>query len=147
VSSRPWTSSYALVLAAALACVLALPVPPAGASWSVGLAGGSRGTATAGALTAPTGVTGTCGTGGNKSSVIVSWGAAAHATSYVVLQSSTSATTGYTTAATGIGGTTWTSPSLGNGDYWFQVVAVNGNWSSAASMATAQRTIQGNNCA
>jgi hypothetical protein len=98
-------------------------------------------------LVAPTGVTGTCGNGQNKTSVIVTWAAAAHSTGYTVLQSTTSATTGYATVASGVPGLSWTSPAGSSGTtYWYEVVTVAGTWSSGASSATAAHTITGNSC-
>ncbi|MFL5959398.1 MAG: hypothetical protein ACJ75G_03900 [Gaiellaceae bacterium] len=72
----------------------------------------------------------------------VTWNAATNATSYTVWQSTTSATGGYTIAATGITATTWTSGNLATGTYWFEVSSATGsNWTSSNSTATAQRTI------
>lgn len=136
-----------LVVGAVLAALVLGPALPAGAAgWPIPLAGGSAGLATAGTLGTSTGVSGTCGTGSNKGSVIVAWSAVPMAASYTILQSTTSATTGFSTAATGVVGTSWTSPALANGSWWFQVVAVRNNWSGPASAATAQHTISGNNC-
>jgi hypothetical protein len=101
----------------------------------------------AGVLVAPTGVTGTCGNGQNKTSVVVTWTGAAHATSYTIMQSTTSATTGYSTAASGVTGLSWTSPAGSSGTtYWYEVVAVAGSWSSGASSASAAHTIGSNSC-
>jgi hypothetical protein len=128
--------------------VLCVPTPAAGASsWAVAVAGGSAAHAEAGALAPPTGVTGNCGNGQNKTSVVVSWTAAAHAGGYNILQSTISATTGYATVASGVTGLSWTSPAGSSGTtYWYEVVAVTGSWTSGASSATAARTISANSC-
>jgi hypothetical protein len=91
---------------------------------------------------APTGVTAAC-TSDLATTVNVSWTAVAQATSYRVDESTTSATTGYASAATGVTGTSWTSPSLSTGEYWFEVAAEadNGSVSSPDSAASAQITI------
>ena len=60
----------------------------------------------------------------------------------MIWKSTTSATTGFTVAATGVTGSSWTSGSLATGSYWFEVSAVTGaNWTSANSSGTAKRTI------
>jgi hypothetical protein len=89
---------------------------------------------------APTGVTATC-TSSLATTVDVSWTAVPQASTYTVDESTTSATTGYTAAATGVTGTSWTSPSLTTGDYWFEVNADKGSVSSPNSAASAQITI------
>jgi hypothetical protein len=72
----------------------------------------------------------------------VSWNPVAKATSYTIWKSTSSATSGYAVAATGVTGSAWTSGSLATGTYWFEVSAVTGtNWNSANSSGTAQRTI------
>jgi hypothetical protein len=74
--------------------------------------------------------------------VEVTWTAVARATSYTIYQSSVSATSGYSAAATGVTATSWTSPSLAIGNYSYEVTAYIGtNWISTQSSATAQRTI------
>ena len=140
-------SRRAGALTVLLVALLLAPAASAEASsWTLALAGGSAGQSAAGTLGTPGGVTGTCGTGANKTSVIVSWTTVPRAASYRILQSSTSATSGFATVATGVTGTSWTSASLTTGSYWFKVVAVLGNWSGPESAATAQRTISGNSC-
>ena len=89
---------------------------------------------------APTGVTATC-TSSLATTVNVTWTAVTSATSYTVDESTTSATTGYAAAATGVSGTSWTSPSLTTGEYWFEVAADKGSVSSPDSAASAQITI------
>ena len=89
---------------------------------------------------APTGVTASC-TSSLATTVDVSWTAVPQATTYTVDESTTSATTGYAAAATGVVGTSWTSPSLTTGEYWFEVAADTGSVSSPDSAASAQITI------
>ena len=72
----------------------------------------------------------------------MSWNPVTAATSYTIWQSTTSATTGYAVAATGVSGLTWTSGNLTTGTYWFEVSSSIGlKWTSPNSTATAQRTI------
>ena len=121
----------------------------AGAStWSPTIAAASHGQGQGGALPGtPTGVSATC-VAANQQKITLSWTASAHATSYTVYDSTTSATGTYTALATGIATTSWTSGTLTAGNYWFKIVAQAGtNWASAKSTATAQRTIATGTCA
>ena len=129
----------ALVLAAGLFLAAGNAL---GGSWSIGLAANSAGEGTAGSAPAtPTGVTSAC-TSAIATTVKVTWNAVANATSYTIWKSTTSATSGYSVAASGVTGMSWTSGSLATGSYWFEVSAFTGaNWTSANSAATAQRTI------
>ncbi len=78
---------------------------------------------------------------------MISWSTVTHASNYTVDQSTTSATTGYTAAATGVTGSSWTSGTLSATTYWFEVVALAGtNWVSPNSSATASRTISSTSC-
>ena len=123
-------------------CVVTAGPADAATNWIVGLAAGSGGQAGSDVLSAPTGVTATCGAG--TRTVDVSWSAVTHAASYTVQQSTTSATAGFSNVATGVTATTWTTGTLPNGSsYWYRVVAVVGNWSSTVSAAAGPRTIQG----
>jgi hypothetical protein len=64
-----------------------------------------------------------------------------------VYQSITSATSGYSAVAT-VATTSWTSASLANNNYWYEVTATIGtNWTSTTSAATARRTITTGHCA
>lgn len=129
-----------------VALVVGQPSEAGAAGWPVSLAGGSAGHSTAGTLPAPTGVTATCSTGSSKS-VIVGWSAVTRATSYTVLESTTSSTGTFTAVATGVTGTSWTSPTLANNtSHWYKVQVVTRNWSGPQSAATTQRTISGNSC-
>jgi hypothetical protein len=129
----------ARVLAVGLFLVVA---NAAGASWGIGLAASSAAEAAAGTAPAiPGGVTAAC-TAPTGSTVTVTWSAVPRATSYTIWMSMTSATSGYSVAATGVTGTSWTSGSLATGNYWFEVSSATGtNWASGRSAASAQRTI------
>ena len=118
-----------------------------GSNWAVALASSSRGEASSQAApVAPTGVSATC-TSPVQTTIKVTWTAVAHATNYTVLRSTTSATSGYSTVAT-VTTTSWTSGSLSNGSYWFEVIAnIGTNWKSVASTATTKRTIGTGTCA
>lgn len=90
----------------------------------------------------PTGVTSACASALLSSDITVTWAAASHATSYTVLQSTTSATSGFTSVATGVTSTSWTSGSLALGTYYYEVAADAGaNWASPASSSTAGITV------
>lgn len=123
------------------ACGL-LSSPALASSWTTGLATGSSGEAAAGPPpTAPTGVSSSC-VSPLQANVTVSWAAVTHASSYTVYDSTTSQSTGYSVIAAGVTSTSWTSGTLANGTYWFEVVAVVGNnWTSPNSLPTASRTI------
>jgi hypothetical protein len=126
-----------------LALVLSLAAATAAyASWGVALTANSTAEASAGSAPAiPSGAASACASLFGTA-VKVTWNPAANATSYTVWQSTTSATSGFTIAATGINSTTWTSNSLATGSYWFEVSSSTGsNWTSANSSATAKRTI------
>lgn len=118
------------------------------ASWAIGLKSGSNAQASAGAAPAtPSGVMSAC-TSPTKSTVKVSWSTVANATSYTIWKSTTSATSGYSVAASGVTGSSWTSGNLSSGSYWFEVSAVIGtSWTSANSSATVKRTITLTTCA
>lgn len=78
---------------------------------------------------APTGLTATAGDG----SVALSWTASSGASSYTVLESTSSGGT-YSSVASGITGTTYTVTGLTNGTtYYFEVEAVNGSGTSSPS--------------
>ena len=111
-------------------------------NWAVLLASGSTAQSQSLTLSAPTSVAAAC-TASNQKTIIVSWAAVAHAASYTVFQSTTSALTGYSQVATGVATTSWTSASLATGkQYWYEVtVTVGTNWISVKSAATGSTTI------
>lgn len=133
------------IVLATVVCWSLLAASALAVGWTVGLGPGSSGQAQSVSLpTAPQSVTATCGA---ATTVTVSWNAVAGATGYTVYVSTTSASSGYTTAATGVTGTSWTSAALTAGNRWFEVAAtVGGNWVGANSNATPRRTISGNTC-
>lgn len=105
----------------------------------------ATGQAHAGTLAAPAGATATCVPA--TTTITVTWTAATHATTYTILESTTSATAGFGPVATGVTGSSRTSPPLADGSYWFQITAVDYNWSSPApSPATTQRSISTGSC-
>jgi hypothetical protein len=114
----------------------------AASTWAIAIGAASRAEAQAqGAPATPTGVTATC-TSSIQTTVNISWSAVIHATTYTVYVSTTSSTTGFSSLATGIVGTSWTSAPLATGNYWFEAAAYEGSqWASANSSATVQRTI------
>lgn len=131
-------------VASFLACSIFLwsfPAIGAASTWTGALAPGSNGESQAStAPAAPTGVAATCVLLQPK--VTVGWNPVALATGYTVEESTTSSSSGYTTAATGVATTSWTSGALAAGTYWFEVIANTGiSWASPSSAPTGQRTI------
>jgi hypothetical protein len=122
--------------------VLTVAAPAAASNWSDPVAAGSSTQAQAASLpAAPSGVSPAC-TSSTASKISVSWSAVAHATSYTVYDSTTSATTGYRLVASGVTGTSWTSGALNSGNYWFELtVSIGTNWTSAKSTASGESTV------
>jgi len=86
----------------------------------------------------------------NQKIVKVTWGAVTHAATYTAYQSTTASSGPYTPVATGLATTTWTSGTLANGTYWYEVAAYVGTkWVSSDSAASVKRTISATspNCA
>ena len=116
-------------------------------NWDIGLGSPSGGqTPAEGAPSAPDGVTAMCASPtGNTAEV--GWNAVSQATTSTIFYSTTSSTSGFAPAATGVVGTSWTSSGLASGDYWFEVaVSVGTYWTSPDSSATAQLTITATDC-
>ncbi len=132
----------ASVLAAIVSVVLMAATPASSSTWTVGLKTGSAGEAVAQpAPVAPSGASASCYST-TQQKITVTWTAVTHATSYTILDSTTSAAGTYTATATGQTGTTWTSATLGSANYWFKVEAyVGSNWVSTTSTATGETTI------
>ena len=136
-----------LVLTVALTLGLLGQVQPAGGAgtrWSVTLKAGSGGEAAS--LTAappPSGVTAVC-VSTTGYTIKVSWTAPAHASTYNVLVSTTSNSSGFGAAPSGTGlkTTTFTSATLGAGNDWYEVAAVDGSsWTSSDVVAGSETTI------
>jgi hypothetical protein len=91
----------------------------------------------------PTAVAAACvSTTGYK--IKLTWTAPAHASTYNVLVSTTSATSGFGAAPSGSGLTTtsFTSANLATGNYWYEVAAIDGtNWTSSDAPANLETTI------
>jgi len=95
---------------------------------------------------APTGATAAC-TSSSAKTVKVSWTTVTRATSYTVYDTATSATGTYSSVATGVTSTSWTSGTLSAANYWFEVTAYTGtNWIGAKSTSTAESTISSSGC-
>ena len=144
LAPRPLASLSAVVVAVAL---FATCLPASGSNWVLSLAAGSKGEAqTTAAPAAPTGVSDVCVSPSLKQ-VTVSWNAVTNATTYTVLKSTTVSTGSYSSTATGVTTTSWTSGSLANGNDWFKVEAYVGtHWVSAQSTATGETTISTSGC-
>jgi|SRR5580658_8612729 hypothetical protein len=122
----------------------------AASPWSVGLGTGSYGLARSGPVpaSAPAGPASACTSLIAGTTVNVTWSAVTAPSngnpvlSYTVYESNTTVGGTYFIAQTGVTTTSWTSPSLVVGHYWFEVSAVYGNnWVGPASAATSERTI------
>jgi cellulose 1,4-beta-cellobiosidase len=116
-------------------------------NWVPTLHASSAGQAQArGVPAAPTGATAAC-TSSSAKTVKVSWTAVTRATSYTMYDTTTSASGTYTSAATGVTTTSWTSGTLSAANYWFEVAAYAGtNWIGTKSTATAESTISSSGC-
>lgn len=127
---------------AVLVAVLQLPDIAVASGWTTQVGSGSSGLSRARSLPSPPStVTAACAAPTVARTVTVTWTAVPNAASYTVYQSKTSATAGYSTAATGIVGTSWTSGNLTAATYWFKVSALVGTkWVSANSSASNQAT-------
>ncbi len=145
MKGRPRT----LLVAAPIALVGLLLASSTGVAWSatnwtVTLHAASSGEGHSQTVpSAPTGVTAACTNPSFSKTITVSWTAVTHATTYTVYDSTTSATGTYSSIATGVTTTSWTSGTLTSGtNYWFEVtVSVGSNWTSAKSSATGESTI------
>jgi len=110
------------------------------ANWTVHAAAGSHGQAQSQVLTQPA-PSAACQSSGTKV-IVVSWTSASH-TTYTVYQSTTTVGGTYSQVATGLTAGSWTSASLGNGNYWYKVSGAMGtNWLTGQSAATGETTIQ-----
>jgi cellulose 1,4-beta-cellobiosidase len=132
------------VPALALVCALTFGGVASGTSgWIVVLQTSSAGEGHAQALpSAPASVAASCSSPTTSQTIKVTWGSVTHATTYTVYDSTTSATGGFSSVATGVTTTSWTSETLSTGNYWFKVGAsVGTHWSSAKSAASSESTI------
>lgn len=136
-----WLATGAVALVCSVVLLVAVPSVSDASTWSVLLASNSSAEAQSGSPpSAPTGVSASCPTLGTA--VTVAWSSVVNATNYAVEQSTTSSSSGYSTVASGLTGTSWTSGSLSSGSYWFEVVAsIGANWASTPSAPSAQITI------
>lgn len=114
-------------------------------TWIVGTAHNATGLAKSVDLQPPGTVTAACTSPLTDRTITVTWSEVSHATSYVVYESTTSATAGFSAVATDVTATTWTTATLKKATYWYAVAAVVGSsaWLSPMSSATAPRTIGG----
>ena len=139
---RNWVAAIAFAVAASI-----VGIPHANATgWTVRTASGSAAIAQSLTPNPPSTVTATCTEAIAARVITVSWSSVEHATSYVVYQSTTSATSGYSVAATDVTTTSWLTATLKKGTYWYAVAAVVGSssWISAMSAPTEARTIDAN---
>jgi len=94
----------------------------------------------------PTSVAAACSSSTAKT-IKVTWGSVTKATSYTIYDATKSASGTYTSLATGITTTTWTSGTLSAGNDWYEVAALVGsNWVGFKSAATTESTISSSGC-
>jgi hypothetical protein len=127
--------------------VLFMPGVATASNWANPLNQGSHGEGHTQALpAAPSGVSAAC-TSLTGKTIKVTWNAVTHASGYSIYQSTVSASSGYGLVASGITGTSWTSGTLSNATYWFEVAAKIGtNWASPNSTATGSHIIATAGC-
>ena len=134
-------AAVALVFSASLG-----PRRASATSWTTTVVAPNNGEARARALpSAPSNPAAACVSSGTKT-IRVTWTTVAGATTYLVYQATSSVGGTYTVTSGGAyAGTTWTSASLANGNYWYEVAALVGtNWIGTRSAATGETTIQAN---
>ena len=131
-----------IAIVATAVIAVATAAPALASSWTEGLVSGSSAEANSSPLPAsPVGVNAACGSA-TSSNVIVSWNAVGVATSYRVLESTTSAAGPYKIVAIAVAGTSWTGSKLASGNYWFEVSALVGaNWVGAPSAPSVETTV------
>jgi len=139
---RNWVAAIAFVVAASI-----VGIPHANATgWTVRTASDSAAIAQSLTPNTPSTVTATCTEAIAARVITVSWSSVEHATSYVVYQSTTSATSGYSVVASDVTTTSWLTATLKKGTYWYAVASVVGSssWISSMSAPTQARTIDAN---
>ncbi|MGO9581428.1 MAG: hypothetical protein ACLP36_01325 [Acidimicrobiales bacterium] len=143
MAPRPLAPLSAAVLVTAM---LLSAVPASASSWTVALRAASAGEAqTQAAPAAPTGVSDAC-VSSSVREVIVTWNAVTDASSYSIFKSTTTSAGSYSSTATGVTGTSWTSGTLAAGNVYFKVEAYVGTkWVSAESAATGETTLSTSN--
>jgi hypothetical protein len=111
--------------------------------WAIGIAASSKGISrTTTAPATPTAVAAAC-TSATVKTIKITFTGVTHATSYTLFDATTSATGTYSSLATGITISPYTTVALANGNYWFELEALVGtNWVSVKSSATAEYTIE-----
>ena len=82
-----------------------------------------------------------------SSRIVITWSSVAFGTTYAIYASTTSSSSGYSSLATGIAATTYTTAALPTATYWFKITASTGTkWEGPMSGATSQRTIVAVTC-
>jgi hypothetical protein len=133
--------------AAVVIATLLVASAPAGAShWSILVKASNNGESLAQAAPlAPTGVSDSCVSSIQKL-VTVFWSSVPEASSYTIYKATT-VSGSYTSTASGVTGTSWTSGTLTTGNVYFKVAAYVGTkWVSAQSAASPEATINSTGC-
>ena len=135
-------SSRCALVAAVCGILLALPVSATATNWNVAATIPKGGQAASSVfVVAPTGVSESCGSLFTPK-ITVSWTASTGATGYKIYVSTTSSSSGFTLAASGVSGTSWTSGTLTNATYWYSVSATYGSGGeTSATVSSNSRTI------
>jgi hypothetical protein len=135
----------AVIAFAVAASIVGIPHANA-SSWTVRTATNSAALARSLTPNPPSTVTASCADALATRVIAVSWSSVEHATSYVVYQSTTSATSGYSVVATDVTTTAWLTATLKKGTYWYAVASVVGSpgWTSSMSAPTQARAIDAN---
>jgi fibronectin type 3 domain-containing protein len=138
-----WRAAIVIGTALALASAVAAPAerPAAASAWGVGLTSG-RGEGRAGpAPPAPQNAAASCASP-LSNQIDITWSPVPAASSYSVYVSTSSSSSGYTPAASGITTTAWADTGVATGNDWFEVTAVQGqSWEGQRSGPTGETTV------
>ncbi len=130
----------ALALASAVAAPAERP-SAAAAAWGVGLASGGGEGLSGPAPPAPQNAAASCASR-LSNQINLTWSPVPAATTYSVYVSTSSSSSGYTLAASGITTTAWSDTGAATGNDWFEVSAVQGqSWEGPRSAPTGETTI------
>jgi hypothetical protein len=138
-----WAPQFVVLLVAATVLGVSAGGVAWASGWLIAVHSGSSGESQSQPLPAtPTGVSAAC-TASNQNTIQVSWSSVTNASSYQLYDSTSSSSGPYVSIANPTG-SPYTTASLSNGTYWFEVAAqIGSNWVGANSSATTSHTISG----